>query len=191
MISSLTGFQFKNFPLKYLGVPLVKGRFKIAYFNGIVDKILCRINGWKSNHLSAGGRIVLIKHVLSSIPLYTIACTAIPKGVHSLIEKHLAIFLWGSKEGGFKRHWRAWRHVCKPIDQGGLGIIFFRDMQLSMRVKMLWNAMTSYSLWSKYFRAKYFRSNHIYFANLHLVHTASKFDWQRAKELIQDPICCK
>lgn len=61
MIHSVTGYIHKDFPLKYLGVPLVKGRFKIGFYEGLIDKIINRINGWRSSLLSAGGRLVLIK----------------------------------------------------------------------------------------------------------------------------------
>jgi hypothetical protein len=80
MVSSVTGFSHKQLPIKYFGVPMVSGRFRVAYFNYIVDKILKRIEGWRSSLLSAGGRLILIKHVLTSIPIYTLSCLPIPKG---------------------------------------------------------------------------------------------------------------
>lgn len=55
----------------------------------LVDKILRQVQGWRSSLLSAGGRLLFRKHVLS----------AIQKGIHSLIEKHLSHFFWGSNEG--------------------------------------------------------------------------------------------
>lgn len=57
-----TGFQR---PFTYLGVPISTGHVKKVYFNELVEKIRKRITGWKAKMLSAGGKKILIKHVLA------------------------------------------------------------------------------------------------------------------------------
>lgn len=66
LIANTTGYSTKEFPVKYLGIPLISGRCKKAFF---VDKILRQVQGWRSSLLSAGGRLIFIKHVLSAIPM--------------------------------------------------------------------------------------------------------------------------
>lgn len=100
LIANTTGYSYKEFPVKYLGIPLISGKCKKAFFSAIVDKIkiLRKVKGWRSSLLSAGGRFIFIKHVLSAIPIYTLASTAIQKGIHSLIEKDFSHFFWGSND---------------------------------------------------------------------------------------------
>lgn len=71
----------------YLGVPLFYGRAKIAYFFYIVEKIQARIAGWHGKLLSFGGRIVLLKHVLASIPIHLLAAASPPLAILDRLEK--------------------------------------------------------------------------------------------------------
>lgn len=66
----------------------------------------------------------------------------------------------------------------------GLGIMSLRNLQRALRTKLLWNAVTSNSMWAKYFRAKHLKQNHISEANFCSIHSASKLDWIRARELL-------
>ncbi|VFQ90414.1 unnamed protein product [Cuscuta campestris] len=94
------------------------------------------------------GRLILIKHVLSSIPLHLMAVHSLPLEVIKLLHKKMASFLWGVKEGIQKHHWIKWNKVCLPKDQGGLGIRVFtissKLTPLSCGGKS--NTMTAYGL---------------------------------------------
>lgn len=83
-----TGFMDKNFPFTYLGCPIYVGRKKIFYFEDLLSKIVKRLNGWQGRMLSYGGRLILIKHVLQSLPTYTLVALNPPKGILNLMEKH-------------------------------------------------------------------------------------------------------
>lgn len=157
LIANTTGYSTKEFPVKYLGLPLISGRCKKAFFSAIVDKIkiLRKVKGWRSSLLSAGGRLILIKHVLSAIPIYTLASTAIQKGIHSLIEKHFSNFFWCSNEGKNKKHWRSWASICRPTEVGGLGVMYLRQIKRALRAKLLWRGITKDSLWAQFFQAKH------------------------------------
>ena len=80
-----------------------------------MDKVV----SWNSCLLSHVGRMVLIKHVLSSIPIHLLASAVMPKGVTRLIERVCATFLWGSREGSSKFHWIGWRDLCFPWEERG------------------------------------------------------------------------
>ncbi|KAG5621478.1 hypothetical protein H5410_006696 [Solanum commersonii] len=64
--------------------------------------------------LSHGGKVILIKHVLQSVPIYTLSAITPPNGTINLIEKHFANFLWGSSDGKNKYHWSKWENLCIP-----------------------------------------------------------------------------
>lgn len=56
---------------KYLGVPSIHGRVTCRTFQGLLDRVQTRLDGWKAKLLSVAGRVTLAKSVLNAIPLYT------------------------------------------------------------------------------------------------------------------------
>ncbi|XP_059277589.1 uncharacterized protein LOC132031658 [Lycium ferocissimum] len=67
---NISGFIDKPFPFTYLGCPIYFGRKNATLFDGMLFKIVKRLNGWQGKMLSHGGKITLIKHVLQSLPVY-------------------------------------------------------------------------------------------------------------------------
>ncbi|XP_060182093.1 uncharacterized protein LOC132611726 [Lycium barbarum] len=94
-IINLTGFAHQKLPFNYLGCPIYTGRKKITYFNDLVAKVSNRITRWHNKTLSAGGKAVLIKSVLASIPLHTLSVIQPPKTCIKQIEMCIANFFWG------------------------------------------------------------------------------------------------
>ncbi|KAG5605800.1 hypothetical protein H5410_027292 [Solanum commersonii] len=72
-IKRITGFKQKEGPITYLGCPLFVGRPRIIYFSDLINKVLCRITGWHTKLLSYGGRAILVKHVLQSLPIHLLS----------------------------------------------------------------------------------------------------------------------
>ncbi|XP_060194997.1 uncharacterized protein LOC132624198 [Lycium barbarum] len=85
-LTHLTKMNRKEWPLKYLGCPLFVGRMKINYFSEMVNSITSRIQSWHAKFLSKGGKIVLIKHVLSTMPVRLLAVMKPPKGTFEQIQ---------------------------------------------------------------------------------------------------------
>jgi hypothetical protein len=52
----------------------------------IGERIEKTLYGWKSKFLSAGGRLMLINYVLSSLPMYMVSFFEVPRGVLKKIE---------------------------------------------------------------------------------------------------------
>ena len=86
-----------------------------------------RLSGWKAAYLSKGGRITLIKSVLSSIPTYFLSLFPLPASVANRLEALQRSFLWGSFGSDFKFHLVRWGIVKQLISLGGLGV---RDLRL-------------------------------------------------------------
>jgi len=93
-INRNSGFKTTKDLGKYLGVPLLHQR---------VTK-QSKLAGWKANSLSLAGKITLCKAVLSSVPLYPMQSTLIPKSICYDIEKLCRRFIWGQKDGRDKIH---------------------------------------------------------------------------------------
>ena len=58
-----------------------------------------------------------------------------------------------------------WSEICKPKDQGGLGVISSKRMHISLLSKWLWRIQTAVGvLWLEIIHAKYLRGQPLAFA---------------------------
>lgn len=90
----------------------------MLHFQHIIDRIEDKTRSWKSKLLSNVGRLVLIKHVLSSIPIHILSATSIPEACIKKIESIVADFFWSSSKFRKWKHWIKWKAVCLPTDEG-------------------------------------------------------------------------
>ena len=82
-----------SLPMKYLGMPL-RSSFKTAsIWNPILEKMEKKLFGWKRLYLSKGGRLMLLKSTLSSLPTYFLSLFTIPKAVAARLESIQRNFL--------------------------------------------------------------------------------------------------
>lgn len=73
-----------RFPSNYLPGSSTRASYKCtSSWNTVVNRIQKRLTGWKDNHLSKGGKMVLIKSVMSNLPTYFLPLFVIP----ALVEK--------------------------------------------------------------------------------------------------------
>ncbi|WOK97745.1 hypothetical protein Cni_G06453 [Canna indica] len=74
MISSAMNIPHENMQEKHLGLPFMINKSKKATFKYIVARMLEKIESWSARFLSRAGKTVLIKSVMSSIPVFTMSC---------------------------------------------------------------------------------------------------------------------
>lgn len=87
VIQPIIGSPPTQLPIRYLGLPLtVKKPRKIDY-QPMLLAMQHRIEGWTSNFLAYGGRITLIKVILSAMPLHYMQAFKIQVGVIRHIDK--------------------------------------------------------------------------------------------------------
>ena len=92
-LADILGCHCASLPMKYLGLPL-RAKFKeTTIWNPIIEKMECRLAGWKRLYLSKGGKITLIKSTLSSLPTYFLSLFPISAGVANQLEKLQRDFL--------------------------------------------------------------------------------------------------
>ncbi|VFQ93921.1 unnamed protein product [Cuscuta campestris] len=150
------GFMVGSPPFKYLGSTITSGKLKRIHCEHILNHFDAYLNSWYSKELNPMSRLILIKHVLSVIPLHTLAVQDLPKSIINIIQGKLANFFWGTKLGKSKHHWAKWTALCKPTGEGGLGLRSLEDLQKACALKLWWKVINANSLWSNFVKDKYY-----------------------------------
>jgi hypothetical protein len=84
---------------KYLGYFLKMDRYTSEDWNWLIEKFEKRISHWCNRWLSLGGRLVLIKVVLESQPVYWLALSNLPSSILNNLRQLMFNFLWsGSRK---------------------------------------------------------------------------------------------
>ncbi|KAL0409483.1 UNVERIFIED_CONTAM: hypothetical protein Sradi_1882700 [Sesamum radiatum] len=139
-ILDIIGFQEGSLPIKYLGLPLTSSRLKVADCQPLIDRLSSRLAGWNHLNLSLAGRTQLIKSVLNSLHTYWASVFVLPKSIIKLIEGKMRSFLWtGSNRSGHAKV--SWAQVCKPTEEGGLGIRSVLLMNQALILKQVWRIL--------------------------------------------------
>lgn len=83
----------------YFECSVFKGWLQISHFDDMVWKVRDMISGWANQLFSFGGKLVLIRHVLSSMPLRLFHVLRPLVAVVQCLERLFTQFLWGDFEG--------------------------------------------------------------------------------------------
>ncbi|GJY85319.1 RNA-directed DNA polymerase, eukaryota [Tanacetum coccineum] len=68
-------------PFHYLGVKVGASMSRLNSWKEIIEKISSRLSKWKLKTLSIGGRLTLLKSVLTAIPIYFMSLFKVPAGI--------------------------------------------------------------------------------------------------------------
>ncbi|XP_058733674.1 uncharacterized protein LOC131605319 [Vicia villosa] len=128
ILSTFMSCEIGVSPFKFLGVMVGDSPRKVAMWKDVIKYIRRRLDKWRGIFLSIGERVVLINSILNAIPLYSLSFYRAPKKVMKEIKSIQRRILWRGVEGGRGISWVSWRNVCKPKEDGGVGI---RDVDLS------------------------------------------------------------
>ncbi|GAU16239.1 hypothetical protein TSUD_298710 [Trifolium subterraneum] len=107
-------------PFLYLGLPIGGDPRRLVFWEPVLTRIRNRLSGWKSRFLSFGGRLILLKSVLTSLPVYALSFFKAPSGTISSIDSLLNNFFWGGSEEIRKISWISWNTLCLRKEFGGL-----------------------------------------------------------------------
>lgn len=142
--------QNGSFPFTYLGVPVGLNMSLIKNWKPAIDKVAKRLSKWKEKSLSFGGRTVLAKAVLGSIPLYFLSMFRAPATVIKSIEQIRRKFVWGENSSHKKISWVSWRQMMAAKDKGGMGIGSLHAANIALLLKWLWRLKSEKtSLWGR------------------------------------------
>ena len=141
-------FTSGQFPIRYLGLPLMSRKLKISEYAPLMLKITSKLQSWTSKILSFAGRLQLLRTVIFGLVSFWLSAFILPKGCIKSIETLCSKFLWfGNLE---KRSVAkiAWQTVCLPKKEGGLGLRSFSVWNQVLCLKFIWLLLSkSPSLW--------------------------------------------
>jgi hypothetical protein len=106
-----------------------------------------KLSCWKAKYLSYGGRLVLLNSVLSSLPMFMMSFFEIPKGVLKNLDFFRSRFFWQGSSNRDRYRLTKWDILCRPKDQGGLGILDLQLQNKCLLSKWLVNLLNTEGLW--------------------------------------------
>jgi len=119
---SILNCKVGKIPFVYLGMSVGGDPHRLLFWEPVVSNIKSRLSGWHGRFLSFGGRFILLKSVLTALPVYALSFFKAPSGIISLINSIFSKFFWGGSEDNRKISWIAWNSICLKKEHGGLGV---------------------------------------------------------------------
>lgn len=124
-----------------------------------IEKFKAKMQAWGSSWLNIAGKSVLIKAVLSSLPLFKFFVLLVPMGIIKKMEELIRIFFWkGGKQNEKRIPLVNWEIIIILIQEGGLNFKDLYAQNLAMGAKLIWKIIApklgwvQIALWRKYFR---------------------------------------
>ena len=85
--------------IKYLELPLTLGSNKASLWDEVLSKMKSKIRSWGGQWLTKAGKLMLMKSVLSSLPIYQASFLLAPKMIMEQISNLICDFLWQGGKG--------------------------------------------------------------------------------------------
>ena len=151
VISDLSGFKKGSFPTRYLGLPLNPTRLNFESLQPFLERITNKLHSWTAKCLSFAGKIKMVTSVIYGMVNFWSSVFTLPKRFYAKVDSLCSAFLWNNKTTSASGARVSWESICKPKQEGGLGIRKLEDYQSVFQLKRVWNYFTSSeSLWSRW-----------------------------------------
>ena len=136
-VVGLMNCQLGSFPFTYLGPPLGTTRPTLEYFIPMMQMVERRLCG-VANFLNIGGKLEMVKSVLASMPIFYMCMLEIHAAVKEQLNKYMRHCLWRRPDLEDKRPALVkWKTVCRPKNQGGLGVMDINVQNKALLMKSL------------------------------------------------------
>jgi hypothetical protein len=154
----LFGCDIGSLPFRYLGIPIHFRKLKNGEWKPVEDRFEKKLSSWIGKLLSYGDRLILINSVLTSLPMFMLSFLEIPVGVRKRLDFFRSRFFWQSD--GHKKKYRLtkWNVICRPKEQGGLGVEVLELKNKSLLSKWLYKIMNEEGVWQEILQNKYLKT---------------------------------
>eukprot|EP00253_Pinus_taeda_P027306 PITA_27306 len=146
---------------KYLGLPVFLKKAYSRDWLPQLEKFKNKLLVWGYSSLNIAGKSVLIKSVLSSLPLFQFSVLLAPTGILRKMEETIRKFFWkGGKQKEKKILLVNWECISKPLLEGGLNFKNLGYHNVAMGAKLIWRIIApkpgwaQLALWKKYFKGQ-------------------------------------
>nr|GFB08322.1 RNA-directed DNA polymerase, eukaryota, reverse transcriptase zinc-binding domain protein [Tanacetum cinerariifolium] len=156
---------FHSLTCKAVELGLFKGA-SISHNNMSVSHLICvnwnavtqiftsKLSSWKAKLLSVGGRLSLIKAVLSNLPTYFMSIYWMRVSIRSKLESMRSKFFRGTDLNESKMSWVKWEKCLLSKKRWGLGIGSIYGFNIGLLFKWIWRFLTRPSdLWATVIRS--------------------------------------
>jgi len=103
-VADLFNCNIGRFPMEYLGVMIDRYYMSSTDFAYVYQKVEKRVPTWQSCLLSYGGKMILTKYCLSSIPNYVMGIFHLKGEAHQRMETARSNFFWHGPGQRKKNH---------------------------------------------------------------------------------------
>jgi hypothetical protein len=128
-----------EFPIKYLGIPLLMTKLLRSALQSLVDQVADRLPTWRGQLMHPSGQLTLIRMTLSSMLVYTSNSLGLPPWMHKALQKIKKALLWtwtNVVQGG--KCLVAWSYIQLLLELGGLVVIDLHRMWMALCLLWLW-----------------------------------------------------
>ena len=154
--TDIFGCNAGEYPFRYLGIPMHHRQLLNSDWGKVEERFeKKKLSSWKAMYLSYGGRLVLLNSVLNSLPMFMMSFFEIPKGVLKNLDHFRSRFFWQGSSDKHKYRLAKWDILCRPKDQGGLGILNLQLQNKCLRAKWLVNLLNTNGIWQTILTNKY------------------------------------
>nr|GEW77578.1 RNA-directed DNA polymerase, eukaryota [Tanacetum cinerariifolium] len=168
-MANVIGCRTSKLPLKYLGVLVGCNMSRCANWDAIINKFSYKLSRWKACMIFVGGRLTLIKPVLSSLPTYFMSLYKVPTSICSKLESMRNNFFIGGNIGVKKMTWVSWNKCLASKKLGGLGIGSIFGLNTGLLFKWIWRFMQNLNdLWASMIKAIHGHNGGIHADSRHL-----------------------
>ncbi|VVB09120.1 unnamed protein product [Arabis nemorensis] len=158
VLSSLSGIKLGSFPTRYSGLSLNPARISFATLQPFIERVTSKLHSWTVKLLSFAGKITLISSVIYGMVNFWSAVFVLSKRFYEKIYSLCAAFLWKNRTTTAVGARVAWKEVCKPKQEGGLGIRLLEDFAVVFQLKLIWNLFSNaWSLWVAWVKGNIFQ----------------------------------
>lgn len=131
----------------------MSGAVKNDHIRPVVEELRDTLAGWVGRLLFFQARLVLIKSVIASYPIHSMAEYKWPSRIIRDCETAIRNFLWTGDSKTSRCFVVGFDKLCCPFSEGGLGLTRLKVMNKALIMKLWWK------IWAQFLHAKYLKVN--------------------------------